>query len=83
MTDIAMTIAAIIDGPAWADRDTLRLTGPTGHRVQRDSARMRKQDKHRRAASMKKAVKILEAMANHCIEVAQLALPIEEPTDEQ
>ena len=78
MTDIAQTIAAIIDAPAWGERNTMHLTG---RKVLRDSARMRKQDKHRRAASMKKAVRILEAMANHCIEVAQMALPIEEPTD--
>jgi hypothetical protein len=80
MTDIALTIAAIIDGPAWGNRDEMHLSG---RNVLRNSGRMRKQDKHRRAASMKKAVKILEAMANHCIEVSQLALPIEEPADVQ
>ncbi|WP_088183994.1 hypothetical protein [Sphingobium sp. Z007] len=78
MPDLAQTIATIIDAPAWADRDALRQAG---RHVLRDSSRVRKQDKHRRAASMKKAVRILEAMAGHYMEVAQMALPIEEPAD--
>ncbi|WP_019053612.1 hypothetical protein [Sphingobium xenophagum] len=78
MPDIAQTIAAIIDAPAWGERNTMHLVG---RKVLRDSARMRKQDKHRRAASMKKAVRILEAMAGHFTEAAQLALTFEEPAD--
>lgn len=78
MPDLAKTIAAIIDAPAWGERNTMHLVG---RKVNRDSARMRKQDRHRRAASLKKAVRILEAMAGHYMEVAQMALPIEEPAD--
>lgn len=78
MPDIAQTIAAIIDAPAWGERNTMHLTG---RKVLRDCARMRKQDKHRRAASMKKAVRILEAMAGHFTEAAQMALTLEEPAD--
>ena len=78
MPDIAQTIAAIIDAPAWGERNTMHLVG---RKVLRDTARKSKQDKHRRAASMKKAVRILEAMAGHFTEAAQMALPIEEPAD--
>lgn len=78
MPDIAQTIAAIIDPPAWGERNTMHLTG---RKVLRDSARMRKQDKHRRAASMKKAVRILETVAGHFTEAAQIALAFEEPAD--
>lgn len=78
MPDIAQTIATIIDPPAWGERNTMHLVG---HKVLRDSARMRKQDKHRRAASMKKAVRILEAVAGHFTDAAQIALAFEEPAD--
>lgn len=78
MSDIAQTIAAIIDPPAWGERNTMHLTG---RKVLRDSARMRKQDRHRRAASMKKAVRILETVAGHFTEAAQIALAFEEPAD--
>ncbi|KQN09796.1 hypothetical protein ASE85_02325 [Sphingobium sp. Leaf26] len=78
MPDIAQTIAAIIDAPAWGERNAMHLVG---RKVLRDSARMRKQDKHRRAASMKKAARILEAMAGHFTEAAQMALTFEEPAD--
>lgn len=78
MPDIAQTIAAIIDPPAWGERNTMHLTG---RKVLRDSARMRKQDRHRRAASMKKAVRILETVAGHFTEAAQIALAFEEPAD--
>lgn len=78
MPDIAQTIAAIIDPAAWGERNTMHLTG---RKVLRDSARMRKQDKHRRAASMKKAVRILETVAGHFTEAAQIALAFEEPAD--
>jgi len=78
VSDIAQTIAAIIDPPAWGERNTMHLTG---RKVLRDSARMRKQDKHRRAASMKKAVRILETVAGHFTEAAQIALAFEEPAD--
>lgn len=78
MPDLAQTIAAIIDPPAWGERNTMHLTG---RKVLRDSARMRKQDKHRRAASMKKAVRILETVAGHFTEAAQIALAFEEPAD--
>jgi len=78
VSDIAQAIAAIIDPPAWGERNTMHLTG---RKVLRDSARMRKQDKHRRAASMKKAVRILETVAGHFTDAAQIALAFEEPAD--
>jgi hypothetical protein len=78
MADLAQTIAAIIDAPAWFDRADLRQAG---RKVNRDSARTRKQDKMRRARSMKMAVRILEAMAGHFTEAAQMALMFEEPAD--
>lgn len=78
MPDIAQTIATIIDAPAWVDRGDLRQAG---RKVLRDSARMRKQDKMRRARSMKMAVRILEAVAGHFTEAAQIALAFEEPAD--
>ena len=79
MPDIAQAIAAILDPPAWGERNTMHLTG---RKVLRDSARMRKQDKVRRASSMRKAMRILEAVAGHFTEAAQIALAFEEPADE-
>lgn len=54
--DLDETIAAIIDPPAWADRNQLHRSSS---RVLRESDRTRKMDRARRASSLKKARSIL------------------------
>ncbi|CAM8631707.1 hypothetical protein [Sphingobium cupriresistens] len=60
MSDIAQTIAAIIDPPAWADRAELRAAGC---RVLRENDRTWKMDEQRRATTLKKANAIIAALA--------------------
>lgn len=55
-------IAAIIDPPAWSDREALRRNGRA---VLRETERTQKMDKARRTSSLKKARTILEALGAH------------------
>lgn len=76
-------IAAIIDPPAWSDREALRRNGRA---VLRETERTQKMDKSRRASSLKKARTILEALGAHftmiaahsAVPDAQAAVEIEE-----
>lgn len=60
--DLAEKIAAVIDPPAWSDRDQLRANG---HTVLRETERTKKMDRQRRATSLRKARNILRTVATH------------------
>lgn len=59
MPDLAEQIAAIIDPPAWLNREELRASG---RNVLRENERTRKMDAQRRTASLSKAQKIVELL---------------------
>lgn len=59
--DLAQTIAAIIDPVAW---DRAGQVGP-GRRALKPSDRTEKMDKTRREGSLRKAMKVIEAVGAH------------------
>lgn len=78
MPDLAETVAAIIDAPAWSDRAALRASG---RKVLSESDRTRKMDGARRASSLKKARQIIREVGDCLIRAANHSAPADGGTD--